>query len=196
MSTNNVDTVRLAISSLRSPEEERADITVGFSTTNKFLSRVIRFFTVGSVSHSWIAHNSEDYRQRMVLQAEAWSFETRPWKRWLRENKWIAEYKYSGLYQIPSLQNTAKSLGLKYDWENGILAGLLAWFRRWWGMKFSVRLRNTPGRVWCAEAVVRFLKEAGCDCVKNLDPETVVPSELYDIVRTSPEFIAVRRREE
>jgi hypothetical protein len=169
------------------------DITVGFSTTNKFLSRVIRWITRGKVSHSWIAYDDFTLGLRMVMQAEAWAFEVRPWQRWIKENKWMAEFRMIDGSQHSALRRRARDLGSKYDWKSGLLVGISAWFKRWWKSRFRLHPDRTPKKLMCSEAVVRFLKDAGCKCVRELDEELTSPVELYDIVRCSTEFTAVKR---
>lgn len=170
----------------------RVDVTVGFSTTNKWISRIIRWLTRGKVSHAWLAYNDLTLGLRMVMQAEAWGFEARPWQRWVRENKWVAEFRLLGGDQIAALQARARDLGAKYDWAAGFWVGLSSWFKRWLRARFSFRPSRTPARLMCSEAVVRFLKESNCGCVQGLDEELTSPAELYDVVRSSAEFVPLR----
>lgn len=171
---------------------ERVDVTIGFSTTNKVISRIIRWLTRGTVSHAWIAYNDMTLGLRMVMQAEAWGFEVRPWQRWTRENRWVGEFRLLGGEQIVALQNRARDLGAKYDWVAGLWVGVSSWFKRWLRSGLSFRPSRTPKRLMCSEAVVRFLREADCGCVKELDEELTSPAELYDIVRSSSEFVPMR----
>jgi hypothetical protein len=168
-------------------------ITIGFATTNKLISRAIRWITRGKVSHAWIAYDDFTLGLRMVLQAESWGFEVRPWFRWALENKWVAEFRFTDGAQHAALRRLARSIGLRYDWLSGFWVGLSAWFKRWWKARLPFRLDRTPRRLMCSEAVVRFLKDAGCRCAADLDEEVTSPAELYDIVRCSTEFTAVKR---
>lgn len=168
-------------------------ITIGFSTTNKLISRIIRLITRGKMSHAWIAYDDFTLGLRMVMQAESWAFEVRPWQRWVKENKWVAEYRMINGRQHAALRRRARDLGAKYDWMSGLLAGVKAWFQRWMKSGFSFRPSRTPKRLMCSEAVTRFLKDAGCQCVKELDEELTSPVELFDTVRCSSEFTPVKR---
>lgn len=169
------------------------DITIGFSTTNKWISRIIRWITRGKVSHAWIAYDDFTLGLRMVMQAEAWAFEVRPWQRWIKENKWVAEFKLIDGSQHAALRKRARDLGQKYDWMSGFWVGVSSWFKRWLKAGFSFRPSRTPKRLMCSEAVVRFLKDAGCASVEGLDEELTSPAELYDTVRCSANFLPVRR---
>ena len=168
-------------------------VTIGFSTTGKWMSAAIRWITGAKVSHAWIAYDDYTLGLRMVMQAEAWGFEVRPWKRWRRENKLVAEFRLIDLPSLRALQHIAALIGAEYDYASAIWSGLCAWFRRWSKSKFSLRPSRSPRKLMCSESVIRFLKEAGSGAVQELDEETTSPGELLDIVRKSTEFVPVRR---
>lgn len=162
------------------------NITVGFSTTNKLISRLIRWVTRGKVSHAWIAFNDPTLNMRLVMQAEAWGFEVRPWRRWKRQNRLVAEF-------VPkkdlteSLRWIARSLGVKYDWHSAFLAGLWRWLGVWIRGRFS-----SPRKLMCAEAVIRFLQHGEVVAVAHLDPEVTTPARLLQAVERSDEFQSTR----
>ena len=166
----------------KSSGTEALDITVGFSTTNKWISRIIRAVTGGTVSHAWISFYDETLQMRLVMQAEAWGFEVRPWHRWLTENKLIAEFRpVKNLTK--SLQWIAGSLGVKYDWKSALFAGLWRWFGIWFRGRFS-----SPSKMMCSEAVIRFLCHGGVIAVSHLDPEVTPPARLLAELKKSREF--------
>jgi len=169
------------------------DVSIGFSTTNKWFSAVIRWITRGAVSHAWIAYNDHTLGLRMVLQAEAWCVELRPWQRWLKENKWVSEFRLINRNPLVALQNRAHDIGAKYDWKAGFWTGLASWVKRWIKVRFTFRPSRSPKRLMCSEVVVRFLKDLNVACVKELDEETTSPAELLDSVRCSMDFVPVRR---
>ena len=181
-----------ALSLWRDHSRTRLDVTVGFSTTNAWLSRLIRWITRGKVSHAWLAYNDQTLGLRMVMQAEAWAFELRPWHRWTQENTWVAEFRILGGDQLLALQLRAKDIGLKYDYVAGLWVGIAAWFKRWLKTGLSFRPSRTPKKLMCSEAIVRFLKEAQHTCAEDLDEELTSPVELYDILRASPNCIPRR----
>jgi hypothetical protein len=121
------------------------------------------------------------------MQAEAWGFEVRPWERWLHENTLVAEFTPKKDL-TKSLKWIAKSLGVKYDWQSAFFAGL--W--RWFGVFIRGRF-NSPRKLMCAEAVIRFLRHGGVVGVSHLDPEVTPPSRLLEAVSNSDEFSAVRK---
>lgn len=163
-------------------DEQTFDITIGFSTTNKWISRLIRWVTRGRVSHAWIAFYDPCLEVRLVMQAESWGYEVRPWELWRSQNILVAEFKPKfGL--VGPLRRIAKSLGVKYDWKSAFFSGLWRWFGVWIRGRF-----NSPKKLMCAEAVIRFLQDGGCIAVSHLDPEVTSPARLLKEVSNSREF--------
>jgi hypothetical protein len=153
------------------------NITVGFSTTNKLVSRFIRWVTRSPVSHAFIIFDTPSFG-RVVMQAEAWAYEVRPWPLWQQENILVAEFETIGPDLSPSIMSLAPQyLGLKYDWRGAFLAGLWRWFGRWLRGKF-----NSPHRLMCSEALLRILQHAGYGSVAHFDAEVTSPRRLLDRV--------------
>lgn len=148
-------------------------ITVGFSTTHRWTSKAIRWVTQSPCSHAWIAFDDAVLGTRVVLQAETWGYEIRPWSRWLNENILVAEFVPTGPPLDGSLKWIAKFLGVPYDYRASILSGLF----RWWGRLLKGRF-NDPKKLMCSEGVVRFLQHGNYEAVKDLDPEITNPKIL------------------
>jgi len=163
------------------------EITIGFSTTGKFMSRVIRFVTGAKCSHAWISFYDETLGSKMVMQAEWWGYEIRPWHRWLSENILVAEFT-TDLDMSSPLREMAKSIGKRYDWFSAGFSGIKRWISKWVSSKFTLRPSRTPRKLMCSEAVVRFLRAAGSPMVMNIDPEATSPGDLFKIVSKSPSF--------
>lgn len=166
------------------------NITVGFSTSNAIVSKLIRWITRSKVSHAWIAYDDQTLGMRMVMQAEAWGFEVRPLKRWVKENKLVAEFVPVGDDLHSSFHYIAKKLGTKYDYKSALLTGLKFWVNRWFKIIKS-RSFKAPNKLMCSEAVVRFLQHGGYKTVDGLDPELTSPGELLKLISKSEEFILV-----
>lgn len=159
-------------------------VTVGFSTTSKWLSRLIRLFTKSRVSHAWIGYYDETLDKRMVMQAEAWGYEVRPWSRWMKQNRRVAEFIVPSPERArAALRGISAFLGVKYDYT----AALWLAVKRWWG-RFLKRPHHDPGKLMCSEAVVRFLQLGGYPVAADLDPETTSPGELLIRVEQDPTF--------
>lgn len=168
-------------------------ITIGFSTTNKLVSRAIRLITRAPCSHAWISFADATLGFRMVMQAEWWGYEIRPWARWAAENKLVAEFEPRGPALLPALRKLARDLGSKYDFISAMWAGIAAWFSRWRKARLSIRPSRTPHQLMCSEAVVRFLINAGFDFPPGVDPELVSPGDLMRHVSSSSQFRLLRK---
>lgn len=160
-------------------------VTVGFSTTRKFLSRVIRFVTRGVCSHAWVAFHDETLGTKLVAQAEVWGVELRPWALWSKQNVLVAEFSLdlpegallAALRKIP--------VGSEYDFAAGFWTGVAAWIRRWIGARFTFRPSRTPRQLMCAELQARYLRDAGIP-LEGVDEEAVAPVELLELISAHP----------
>ncbi len=123
------------------------------------------------------------------MQAKAWGFELRPQRRWLLSNVVVAEFKPIGNSLDEALISIAQSLGLKFDYMSGTLLLLRSLLGRWSQSGFSLRVKNSPGKLICSEAVIRFLKIADYRTVRDLDPELTGPGDLLrEVMRNPHEF--------
>lgn len=161
-------------------------IWVGFSTTNKLVSRIIRWVTRGKCSHAWVRYWDASLEQHMVLQAELHGYETIPWKRWLTKNRLVAVFTPSDLDLLPSVRFIGQYLGVDYDLKSALWCGL----KRWLHKRF-VRPTRSPSSLMCSEAVCRMLQHSKVACVADLDPELVSPKELMERLAESPDFLVV-----
>ena len=158
-------------------------VTVGFSTTNKWISRLIRWITRGEASHAWLAFDDPSLGVRFVMQAEAWAVELRPWDRWKTENLLVDQYELVGPDADEAVRWAVKQyVGAEYDYRAALLAGLWRWFGRWIRGKF-----NSPKKLMCAEVVIRTLQHAGYFSVEHFDPETTAPKRLRARVMEVPD---------
>ncbi|OHD65718.1 MAG: hypothetical protein A2176_13875 [Spirochaetes bacterium RBG_13_51_14] len=161
------------------------NISIGFSTTRLFISRIIRWATRSSCSHAFIAFDDAALKMRMVMQAEAWGYELRPWKRWIRHNTLVAEFRPVGPRLDEALRETATRLGTKFDYWSAFIIGIKSLFQSWSRNRYSLNLNQSPWKLTCSEAVVRFLMHGGYTAVKRLDPETTSPGSLLRAVLAS-----------
>lgn len=149
------------------------NVTIGFSTTNKWASRFIRWITRSPCSHAFIVFDTPTFG-RVVMQAEVWGYEIRPWPLWQAQNILMAEFALIGPDLEPSIVELApKYLGRKYDWRGAALAGLWRWFGRWIRGKF-----RSPYTLMCSEAAIRVLQHGGYSSVEHFDPEVTSPKRL------------------
>jgi hypothetical protein len=129
----------------------------------------------------------------MVMQAEWWGYEVRPWARWQKENIIVAEFEPVGCDLLDAIRKIAVELGTKYDYRSAFWLGVTSWVRRWLKSRLSLRVSRTPHQLMCSEAVVRLLNYGEYKVVQGVDPELVSPEDLLKLVRSSDEFVWGRR---
>jgi hypothetical protein len=160
------------------PVRTEQRITVGFSTTNKVMSKAIRWVTRSPCSHAWFCFNQQvvgvRQTQRMVAQAEWFGYEARPRWRWDKQNILVAEFELVG----PDASNAVHAmleqyLGSKYDYRAAALAGI--W--RLCGRSIKGKFQD-PVKLMCSEGVIRMLGHAGYHVAEHFDPETTSPKRL------------------
>ena len=169
-------------------KEKSYNITIGFSTTKQPISKLIRWFTGSACTHAFIAFHDASLNIRVVMQAEAWGFELRPWKRWIKSNILVAEYKPDAFPLEKSLLYISKLLGANFDFKSAILLGIKYWLLRWFKTRFTLNPNYSPRKLMCSEAVIRFLLKGKYKSIKNLNPELTSPGELLGIIMESKEF--------
>lgn len=162
--------------------KNNSNITIGFSTTRLLSSRIIRWATRSSCSHSFIAFDDRALDMRMVMQAESWGYELRPWDRWIRHNTLVAEFRPIGPHLEDALREISRRLGTKFDYWSAFIIGLKSLFQSWSRNRYTLNLNQSPWKLTCSEAVVRFLKHGKYVAVKKSDPETTSPGSLLKII--------------
>lgn len=153
------------------------NITVGFSTTPKLASRLIRWVTRSPVSHAFVVFDVPVFG-RVVMQAEVWGYEIRPWSLWQQQNQLVAEFIPTGPPLGPSIAKLAPCyLGRRYDWKAAFFSGLWRWCGRW----LRGRLRS-PYTLMCSEALLRILQHAHYSSMGHFDVELTSPRRVLDRV--------------
>jgi hypothetical protein len=164
-------------------------ISIGFSTTRQVSSRFIRWITASSCSHAFIAFDDRALDQRMVMQAQSWGFELRPWNRWLRENILVAEFSPTGAPLDNALTSIAKRLGTRFNYRSAIFIGIKSLLSSWYKNRFTLNINRSPWKLTCSESVVRLLQYGKYRTAAGLDPETTSPGQLLrEIMRSPGEF--------
>jgi hypothetical protein len=167
-----------------------SDITIGFSTTNKWRSRLIRLITRSKVSHAWISFYDATLKQRMIMQAETWGYEVRPFNRWVKENTWVSEFKIPQINTVEALHYIASYLGSDYDYK----ACFYTMIRRWISKKRKNPL-DSPNKLMCSESVVRFLDYAEILKEDEFFPDLTSPEMLLVYSNNRNDFIPVPQPE-
>jgi len=150
---------------------------VGFSTTDKLVSRIIRWITKAQVSHTFLI--VELYGQLWAVGAEFNGMVMTP----LRKLKTKTTIKYICRLSELTDDKLAKlmdRLGESYDF-GGLLGGIFPQIGRWFKQKWKNPWNNKKA-LFCSEFVTLALQEAGLEGAEKLDPGTATPQELKDFL--------------
>ncbi len=125
----------------------------------------------------------------MVMQAQSWGFELRPWNRWLRENILVAEFTPVSGPLDGALAMLAERLGTKFNYRSAIFIGIKSLLSSWYKNRFTLNINRSPWKLTCSESIVRFLQFGNYRTTSFLDPETTSPGLLLrEVMRNADEF--------
>lgn len=153
-------------------------VKIGFSTSNWWVSRLIRKYTKSEFSHCWIRYQHPYFKNGQVITAEflgltEFSIDT-------ARRKWTNIVELTppdGVDLTESLEVIGPTLGMGYDY--GSLVGrAIKTMVAWVGFKIKNPLRNMKKDV-CVDNVYRII-QAGTDNLDSVDPEEETPQSLYD----------------
>jgi hypothetical protein len=154
-------------------------VAIGFSTTDAWTSRAIRYFTRDaalkpeeSPSHAWLLH--EAYGSLYVMEAEWRGFRVISYDYFKTQNRVIETHSVVDLLANKGINvrsrvfEMAERLGDAYDWVH--------FFTFLWPMLSTGQSTKT---LLCSEAIVRFAPEL----FPGVDPERARPSQLMIALR-------------
>lgn len=148
-------------------------ISVGFSTGNDWISKIIRFFTRSPASHTFIKFDL--YGKEWVIEAGMFGVVIVPMTKWIRTSQLVA------MYPLPEAQPEAvvkamEDLGTPYDFGGlvGFIGPMVAkWFKLKWKNPFS-----SSKAMVCSDLVIRTLQEIGIEGADQFDPENTTPEDV------------------
>ncbi len=149
-------------------------VRIGFSTTNRWISRLIRWWTHAQVSHTFIVYRDEQLNQDMVLDVAFSGYRVLPYDLFAAENTILYTFE-PDIDLMPGLRVVARWLGKPYDWRAFVA------FNRWFR---SVKRNPTenPKAIICTEAVVHVLRISGYEGAAELDPKGTSPQALLEFL--------------
>jgi hypothetical protein len=154
-------------------------VSIGFSTTNKLISNIIKFGTKSDVSHAFVLFDW--LGERWVLEAGFNGIYTISYDSFVANGN-IIKYVINLPYvKMEDLLPAFKQMGVKYDF--GALIGssvvlLGAWLKKKWNNPF-----NTPKAMMCSELIVTWLQQIKFDGAEKLKPANTPPSALLDFLK-------------
>jgi hypothetical protein len=155
-------------------------VQVGFSTSNWWVSRVIRWFTRAKVSHAFLMLRDAGTLGDLVLEAEWCGWKLSTPAALTRGSTRIVELVEP---KIPLEDAVVKSLSWldeKYNYE-GLLGMMWVCVGRVMGKRWRNPLRS-HNSLFCSEAVVYVLQAAGYPGAGELDAESVDPEGLREFM--------------
>lgn len=145
-------------------------VRIGFSTTNQWVSRLIRWWTHAPVSHTFLIYYSECLGQDMVLDVAFSGFRVIPLALFEQRNK-VLHVIEPAVDLTPGMRVIARWLGKSYDWKAFVA------FNRWF-RTFKANPTENPKSIICTEMVVHTLRISGYPDAAGLDPKGTTPAAL------------------
>jgi hypothetical protein len=155
------------------------NVTIGFTTSDWWVSRVIRWFTRSRVSHAALLLRGTDLGD-LVLEASAAGFRLSTVEALTRgTTRLVAEVTPASPVD-GVLPQVLRWLGEKYNY-----AGLFgeSWVSLWrrFGKRARNPLRNSTS-MFCSEACVYALQLAKYPGADGLDPQSTSPEDLLEFL--------------
>lgn len=159
-------------------------VKVLFSTSNDLISKLIRWFTKGKVSHSAIETKLAGVP--IVMHAVAGGVKIVPKTKWLKDNTLVASFSTKANLDS-GIIHSVHHLGDKYDYV-GLFGMIWVIVARWLGKKIKNPWASANA-VICTEFVLHLDHNKLIKEWKKLDIEATTPQQLLDATRASHLFI-------
>lgn len=158
-------------------------IKIGFSTTNSWLSRLVRWFTKSKASHSFIMFDW--LGQTWVIEAEAVGVQIVPLSNFLgRKNIIVQTFEMPDL-TMEDLKLVLEDSGTMYDYT-GLLGAVVPTIGRWFKQRWRNPFNNSKA-MFCSEMIAQWLKDLDMPTADNLVPEDVTPETLMRFLESNSE---------
>jgi hypothetical protein len=157
--------------------------TLMFSTTNSWLSRIIRWATRSKVSHVSIGTSMQGVP--VVIEASGLGVRIYPRKRWAKSRTVVAEARFY-VDISDEIPYAIEFVGDRYDYA-GLIGFLVVLPLRWLGRKVKNPLGSSRAFI-CSELPLRLDREHRIPEWEGLDPETTTPEDLLRLCRIGHSF--------
>lgn len=155
---------------------------VGFSTSKKLISRLIRWFSDSVVSHAWLLYFDVDFGKDMVLESTLEGVRIIPFEAFKKHNIVKDEWLFQPRVDLAlGFQKAGEELGSKYDFR-GLFGMALVVVGRWLKKRWKNPWQN-PRSMFCSEFVASILKWSHCPGTDYWDVSTITPDDLLDFFR-------------
>ena len=156
-------------------------VSIIFTTSDHWFSKLIKFFTSSPVSHVLIGYRLLDTDVCIHAGARGVVIDTRA--KALAKRKVWKEFK---VVQGVHLRHAMTHLGTAYD-VGGLFGFFPVWIAKWFGKKMKNPFASATA-MFCSELVVRLNL---CGCIPEfdgLDPETTTPEDLLLLAEQGDSF--------
>ncbi len=163
-------------------------IRVGFSRTNSWISKGIRWFLGTNISHTYIRYHDEFMEIDTIAHADWPGVLTISADKFDRDNVAVEEYEFD--IPKPALKyNLHKFLGNRYDY-----LAIFGWawtitVRRWLKQKIK-NPKDDPKKLICVDWCLRVLNSAK---LTNINPASMNPKHLLQFLRDNYEALGGKR---
>lgn len=156
--------------------QQATDVRVGFSRSDGFISKVIRWFTRGKVSHALLTFSLPGLPVREVLEADWPGVQIRPFK----AGELCAEYRPpAGVDLKHGLLEASKQLGAMYDYAGLGGMGPVEVARR---IGWEIRNPTQSFKAWfCSELACFAMQRAKWPGVEGLENGSTDPEQLRKV---------------
>lgn len=161
-------------------------IAIGFSVRPRnILSRMIRWVTKSTCSHTWLLiRENQLFGNEFVLEATEVGVRLIPYSIFkARGNKVVSLIDIDHDIQR-GLREMSKAMGARYDFT-GLFGMLVVYLGRVFRKRWKNPVRGSDA-MFCSEFVLRVMQAANYGPVSGMDPDSVSPDDLMQVLSGNP----------
>ncbi len=147
-------------------------IRVGFSTTNSWISRTIRWFIESKVSHTYIRFYDEFLGVELIMHADWDGVVIEDAELFEKQNTVIEEFEFEDPRFKASLRKNLRLLRKKYDYWNIAHWAWIITFKRWAKIKIKNPI-DDPKKIWCVDFSIRNINPVILLPLGTMNPRTL-----------------------
>jgi hypothetical protein len=157
-------------------------ISIGFSTTKKPVSRLVRWITKSKVSHSFIVFDW--LGEKWILESEWAGVQVIPMSRFMSKSKGniIVDIVDLPDATMDDLKLALQDSGVAYDY-GGLFGAIFPIIGTWLKMKWKNPWQNTKA-MFCSEFIVVWLQDLGLISEGDLIAGDTDPNTLLKFLKT------------
>ena len=138
-------------------------VAIGFSRTNSIMSRLIRLFTKGSISHVYVRYYDKTFKVPLILHSDWGGVQFDLAEKFDMENIAVEEHILDDPKLEEAIRKNLWHLGKGYAYVKLWNWAWIIVLKRWFIRKVKDPVVN-PKKLICTDFVLYILKEAGiCD---------------------------------